>query len=86
MSITYSLAEVRRGAILAQDGLRIEDVVFVPGRGVELHTSHPDGYAGPVIYPHPDESVSVAYMPPLSDDNVETLRIVTSDYPWARVI
>lgn len=86
MNITYSLAEVRQGAILTQDGLRVEGVIFVPGRGIELHTRQPDGFAGPTVYPHPDEPVSVAYMPPLSDDDVETLRISTSDYPWAKVV
>lgn len=85
-TVEYALGEIREGAILAHRELRIKRVTFVPGRGVELHTSHPDGYAGPVIYPHPDEPVSVMHMPPLSDDDMDTLRISTSDYPWARVV
>lgn len=85
-TVEYALGEIREGAILAHGKLRVKRVIFIPGRGVELHTAHPDGFAGPVIYPHPDELVNVMYMPPLSDDDMDTLRVSTSDYPWARTI
>lgn len=82
-SVKYALNEIRVGTILRQGGLRVEHVVFTPGRGLELHTSRPDGYMGAVIYPHPDELLDVVHMPSLSVDDEETLRISTSDYPWA---
>ncbi len=81
--LEYALSEIRQGVILAHRELRVERVVFVPGRGVELHTRRPDGFTGPVIYPHPDEPIDVMHMPSLSDDDIETLRVSTSDYPWA---
>lgn len=87
-TIDYKPSEIRAGARIAHErgGLTVERVIFRLGRGLELVTRSADGYSGPVIYPHPDEPVAVLYMPPLSDDDAWSLRVSTSDFPWAEIV
>lgn len=85
-TIPYSVSEIRPGAIIQGD--EILTVMHVRWRlrsGVELHTQRLDGHSGPVLYPHPDEKIQVAYMPSLSDDDVDYLRHCRRDYPWATI-
>lgn len=85
--IEYRDHEIRPETILlvGDHTLMVTDVVFRAGRGLELFTRYADGNAGPVLYPHPDETLSVLRMPPMSDDDAAYLRATTSDYPWAAV-
>lgn len=86
-TISYSPNEIRAGALIQHCGesLTVLKVVYRRGHGLELHTQRPDGYRGPNIHPHPDESVQVHYMPPLSDDEQWDISRSASDYPWAEV-
>lgn len=89
MIIEYRDTELRTGMIFEswitpRETLRIADVVYRPGRGLELHTQRMDGYCGPHMYPHPDETVRVLYAPPVGDESWREWN--TRDYPYARVI
>lgn len=83
--IEYRDSEIRDGAVIIvnNESLTVSHVVFRRGRGLELFTTRPDGYLGPVVYPHPDEPVLVISMPSMTDDDVTYLRVSTSDYPWS---
>ena len=88
MKVTeYRDHEIRPETILlaGDHTLMVTSVIFRAGRGLELFTRRADGYAGPVLYPHPDETLSVLRMPPMSEDDAAYLRVTTSDYPWAEV-
>lgn len=83
-TIEYADREIRPGAVLVRNGetLYVHDVVFRLGRGLELHTRRHDGYLGPVLYPHPDETMTVSSMPPVED----SWGYSSTDYPHARVM
>jgi hypothetical protein len=82
-TVEYTPQEIREGAVIVHSGrtLTVAHVYFRRGRGLELHTREADGYLGPVIWP--DESLSVVYMPELSDDDLWHLERTTRDYPWS---
>jgi len=80
-SIEYRDHEIAAGMTILHDGesLYVREVIYRPGRGLELHTRRADGYCGPTICPHPDEPVDV-----LAGSAPEVAWHNTLDYPHAR--
>lgn len=87
----YRDSDLRPGAKIARkrfgtdelEVLNVENVMYRPGRGLDVMTRRGDGYAGPTFTPHPDEWVDVLFMPPLSDAELEYESRCGLDYPWA---
>ncbi|UVK64222.1 hypothetical protein SEA_NORZ_84 [Mycobacterium phage Norz] len=85
-TVTYQPSEIRTGMILdhARGHLTVTDVIYRPGRGLELHTRRGDGYSGPVIWPC--GPVDVVYAPSAPDESDSWALQSTSDYPHARIV